>query len=61
MALYDLKQKDIQVVFLEVRQSNKRAQYLYEILGFEAFHTRRDYYSDPVEDAIEYRLDIEQR
>ena len=61
MALYDLKQKDIQVVFLEVRQSNKRAQYLYEILGFEAFHTRREYYSDPVEDAIEYRLEIEQR
>ena len=61
MALYDLKQRDVKVVFLEVRESNKRAQYLYEILGFEAFHTRRDYYSDPVEDAIEYRLEIEQR
>ena len=61
MALYDLKQKDVKVVFLEVRESNKRAQYLYEILGFEAFHTRSDYYSDPVEDAIEYRLEIEQR
>ena len=51
----------MKVVFLEVRESNKRAQYLYEILGFEAFHTRSDYYSDPVEDAIEYRLEIEQR
>ena len=61
MALYDLKQKDVKDVFLEVRESNKRAQYLYEILGFEAFHTRSDYYSDPVEDAIEYRLEIEQR
>ena len=61
MALYDLKQKEVKVVFLEVRQSNKRAQYLYEILGFEAFHTRSDYYNDPVEDAIEYRLEIEQR
>ena len=61
MALYDLKQKDVKVVFLEVRESNKRAQYLYEILGFEAFHTRSDYYKDPVEDAIEYRLEIEQR
>ncbi len=61
MALYDLKQKDVKVVFLEVRESNKRAQYLYEILGFEAFHTRSDYYNDPVEDAIEYRLEIEQR
>ena len=61
MALYDLKQKEVKVVFLEVRQSNKHAQYLYEILGFEAFHTRSDYYNDPVEDAIEYRLEIEQR
>ena len=61
MALYDLKQKEVKVVFLEVRESNKRAQYLYEILGFEAFHTRSDYYNDPVEDAIEYRLEIEQR
>lgn len=61
MALYDLKQKEVKVVFLEVRQSNKRAQYLYEILGFEAFHTRSDYYNDPVEDAIEYRIEIEQR
>ena len=61
MALYDLKQKDVKVVFLEVRESNKRAQYLYEILGFEAFHTRSDYYKDPIEDAIEYRLEIEQR
>lgn len=61
MALYDLKQKDVKVVFLEVRESNKCAQYLYEILGFEAFHTRSDYYNDPVEDAIEYRLEIEQR
>ncbi len=61
MALYDLKQKEVKVVFLEVRKSNTRAQYLYEILGFEAFHTRSDYYNDPVEDAIEYRLEIEQR
>ena len=61
MALYDLKQKEVKVVFLEVRESNKRAQYLYEILGFEAFHTRSDYYNGPVEDAIEYRLEIEQR
>ena len=61
MALYDLKQKEVKVIFLEVRESNIRAQYLYEILGFEAFHTRSDYYSDPVEDAIEYRLEIEQR
>ena len=61
MALYDLKQKEVKVIFLEVRKSNTRAQYLYEILGFEAFHTRSDYYNDPVEDAIEYRLEIEQR
>lgn len=60
MALYDLKQKEVKVIFLEVRKSNTRAQYLYEILGFEAFHTRRDYYNNPMEDAIEYRLEIGQ-
>lgn len=60
MALYDLKQKEVKVIFLEVRKSNTRAQYLYEILGFEAFHTRSDYYKDPIEDAIEYRLEIGQ-
>ena len=62
MALYDLKQKDVKVVFLEVREKQQACSIIYiKILGFEAFHTRSDYYSDPVEDAIEYRLEIKQR
>ena len=33
MALYDLKQKDVKVVFLEVRESNKRAHIYMKFLG----------------------------
>ena len=39
-------------LFLEVRASNVIAQKLYQNLGFEAYHTRKNYYQDPVEDAI---------
>ena len=39
-------------LFLEVRASNVIAQKLYQNLGFKAYHTRKNYYQDPVEDAI---------
>jgi RimJ/RimL family protein N-acetyltransferase len=35
-----------------VRESNAAAVNLYEKHGFKPFRTRRDYYSDPVEDAL---------
>ncbi len=38
--------------FLEVRESNLPAQNLYKKYNFEQFHTRKNYYSHPTEDAI---------
>ena len=37
---------------LEVRASNEAARRLYERLGFYVAATRRDYYTNPVEDAL---------
>lgn len=37
---------------LEVRASNERARRLYERLGFYVAGVRRNYYTDPVEDAL---------
>ena len=37
---------------LEVRRSNDEARRLYERLGFSVAGIRRDYYSNPVEDAL---------
>ena len=39
-------------VFLEVRESNSPAVKLYEGLGFERIALRRDYYDEPVENAV---------
>lgn len=39
-------------IFLEVRQSNIPAIALYEKQGFERMGIRKNYYTDPVEDAI---------
>ena len=58
MACYDLGLQEVATVFLEVREFNHRAQQLYEILGFECYHRRRDYYTDPLEDALLYRLEL---
>jgi ribosomal-protein-alanine N-acetyltransferase len=37
---------------LEVRRSNDAARRLYRRMGFELVGTRRNYYSNPVEDAL---------
>ena len=37
---------------LEVRASNVGARWLYERLGFHVAGTRRNYYTNPVEDAL---------
>lgn len=47
-----VKTLGIQKIFLEVRKSNASAIALYEKKGFEHMGIRKNYYSDPVEDAI---------
>jgi len=42
-------------IFLEVRSSNVAAITLYEKNGFEPVRTRKDYYDNPVEDALVMR------
>jgi ribosomal-protein-alanine N-acetyltransferase len=45
-------------VFLEVRESNAVARTLYERAGFEQTGRRKGYYTDPIEDAVLYRLNL---
>lgn len=43
-ALALAKRRQSRVMFLEVRNSNSKAQRLYTLFGFQHYHTRRDYY-----------------
>ena len=45
-------------VFLEVRRSNDVAQRLYRRLGFRDMGVRRNYYSQPAEDALVMRATV---
>ena len=45
-------------VILEVRESNRPALRLYENIGFKREGQRKNYYCDPVEDALLYRIKI---
>lgn len=47
-------------IYLEVRESNIPAIRLYESLGFARIGTRKGYYDAPKEDAVIYRLTLEQ-
>ena len=49
---------DLDAVYLEVRESNIPAISLYKSLGFEEAGKRRDYYDDPKENAVIYRLPL---
>jgi ribosomal-protein-alanine N-acetyltransferase len=51
----------VTAVYLEVRESNARAQALYATRGFEAVGRRRGYYRRPVEDALVLRRQLVQR
>jgi ribosomal-protein-alanine N-acetyltransferase len=42
-------------IFLEVRESNRGARALYANAGFESIGVRKNYYSNPTEDAVLYR------
>ena len=43
---------------LEVRQSNTAARNLYEKKGFQAVGKRAKYYTQPVEDAVLYDMEL---
>ncbi|MGE5343953.1 MAG: ribosomal protein S18-alanine N-acetyltransferase [Candidatus Omnitrophota bacterium] len=52
------REKKIKELFLEVRKSNIGAIKLYESFGFNAIAIRKDYYTEPCEDAIIYQLEM---
>lgn len=50
------KKRNGEEIFLEVRQSNQEAIGFYEHQGFKQIATRKDYYNDPKEDAVIYKM-----
>ncbi len=57
-AMERVRRRGARECFLEVRESNLRAQALYRRFGFEVVGRRRGYYSRPTEDALVMRLDL---
>lgn len=57
--LEECRQRGGGALFLEVRQSNLPAIGLYEKLGFSPLSVRKNYYSDPKEDGLVYRLEVQ--
>jgi ribosomal-protein-alanine N-acetyltransferase len=51
------QRRGARVALLEVRQSNEAALALYRSFGFEAVGFRRNYYMQPLEDALVLRKD----
>src|ERR1017187_1323061 len=56
--MLELQASGVSRIFLEVRASNQHAIAFYASAGFNPLHTRRDYYHDPVEDALVMACDI---
>lgn len=56
--LNEARDTNSEAVFLEVRESNSAARKLYEKLTFQETGRRKSYYTNPLEDAILYRLDL---
>lgn len=48
----DCKARNVQSIFLEVRESNAAAIAMYEQFGFIKISTRKKYYDSPVEDGL---------
>lgn len=54
-ALERVRRRSAEECFLEVRESNRTAQSLYQKCGFRSIGRRRRYYSNPTEDALVMR------
>jgi ribosomal-protein-alanine N-acetyltransferase len=53
------RDRGVREIFLEVRVSNMGAQKLYERYGFQQVGRRRNYYTEPVEDALVMRRELD--
>ncbi len=53
------RERGVRELFLEVRVSNIHARQLYETYGFREVGRRRNYYMEPVEDALVMRKDLD--
>lgn len=60
-ALKKAQQLDVDTIFLEVRKGNDKAIRLYEKFQFIPISIRKNYYQDPVEDAIIMSADLSTR
>lgn len=56
--LQEAAERGASFLYLEVREANHEARRLYAKAGFEVVGLRKDYYSEPVEDAIVMRLEL---
>jgi len=54
--ILEAKRSKAEFIFLEARESNSSARKLYERCGFQQNGRRKDYYSNPPEDAVLYRF-----
>jgi len=52
------RQQKAEAIFLEVRESNHAALAFYQKWAFEATGRRTNYYTEPKEDALVYRLTL---
>jgi len=57
-ALQNADQHALKSIFLEVRESNAAAIALYKKFGFKLMRQRKDYYTDPIEDALVMALEM---
>ena len=54
----EARQQQIAEILLEVRSSNSPARMLYAKCGFSITGRRRNYYRNPVDEAIQYKLKL---
>ena len=58
LAVEAVARRGARELFLEVRETNVEAQYIYRRKGFAVIGKRRAYYSAPTEDALVMRLPV---